>query len=113
MSCNNYDDRIPCDCRECYERQLACDRALDRANGTAGYPPQRDNADPIKPTHYQGKDGMQVFDVIEAFGLNYNLGTVAAYICRAGKKGDALDDLRKAAAHLQREIEIREKARAS
>jgi hypothetical protein len=42
-----------------------------------------------------------------AQALSYNLGTVFTYIWRAGRKpeADALDDLRKAAAHLQFEIE--------
>jgi Protein of unknwon function (DUF3310) len=44
------------------------------------------------------------FDVIEALGLNFNLGCVLKYIMRAGRKGPALDDLRKARNCLDREI---------
>lgn len=55
---------------------------------------------------YYESDGTEVFDVIEAFGLNFNLGNVCKYICRAGRKTfDPLPDLRKAAAYLEREIE--------
>lgn len=51
------------------------------------------------PDHYQG-DGMQPFDVIEAFGLDFWAGNVIKYLCRAGKKGPALDDLKKARHYL-------------
>ena len=37
-------------------------------------------------------------------GLNFNLGNVAKYVSRAGKKGDALQDLEKAKWYLEREI---------
>lgn len=55
---------------------------------------------------YYESDGLEVFDVIEAFDLNFNLGNVIKYICRAGRKTfDPLPDLRKACAYLEREIE--------
>ena len=55
---------------------------------------------------YYESDGIEVFDVIEAFDLNFNLGNVIKYICRAGRKTfDPLPDLRKACAYLEREIE--------
>lgn len=44
------------------------------------------------------------FDIIEALGMNFNLGCVVKYVCRAGRKGPALDDLRKARNCLDREI---------
>lgn len=54
---------------------------------------------------YYESDGIEVFDVIEAFDLNFNLGNVIKYICRAGRKTfDPLQDLRKASAYLDREI---------
>lgn len=55
---------------------------------------------------YYESDGIEVFDVIEAFDLNFNLGNVCKYILRAGRKTfDPLQDLRKASAYLDREIE--------
>ena len=55
---------------------------------------------------YYESDGIEVFDVIEAFDLNFNLGNVCKYICRAGRKTfDPLPDLRKACTYLEREIE--------
>lgn len=57
-----------------------------------------------KPIHYSG-NGMQAIDVIDAFNLNFNLGNSIKYILRAGKKGDAKEDLQKAIWYLNREIE--------
>ena len=55
---------------------------------------------------YYESDGIEVFDVIEAFDLNFNLGNVMKYICRAGRKTfDPLPDLRNACTYLEREIE--------
>ena len=55
---------------------------------------------------YYESDGIEVFDVIEAFDLNFNLGNVIKYICRAGRKTfDPIPDLRKACTYLEREIE--------
>lgn len=55
---------------------------------------------------YYESDGLEVFDVIEAFDLNFNLGNVMKYICRAGRKTfDPIPDLRKACTYLEREIE--------
>lgn len=61
---------------------------------------------------YYSGNNFEVFDVIEAFDLNFNLGNVAKYICRCGKKGnaqDAINDLCKAISYLEREIETRQK----
>lgn len=60
------------------------------------------------PPHYsRGK--FQVWDIIEHFRLNYNLGNVCKYILRAGKKTDSpVEDYKKAIAYLQREVDILE-----
>jgi hypothetical protein len=50
--------------------------------------------------------------VIEAWEMNFNLGNVIKYICRAGLKNISdLEDLRKAAWYLNREIELRTKVK--
>jgi hypothetical protein len=67
------------------------------------------------PAHYGGKDNpYEVIKVIEAWGLDtdFFLATVIKYIPRAGKKGDALEDLQKARWYLDRKISNMEKARA-
>lgn len=58
--------------------------------------------DTLNPTHYKGD--VQPIDLIEAQGLGFNLGNVVKYICRAGRKGDLLEDLKKARWYLEREI---------
>lgn len=58
------------------------------------------------PAHYGGKyNPYEAIKVIEAWGLNFNLGNTAKYIARAGKKDPEaeVDDLDKALFYLQRE----------
>lgn len=61
------------------------------------------------PPHYKS-GGVETIDFIEAKDLNYRLGNVIKYVSRAGKKGDPLQDLEKAAWYLQREITARKNA---
>ena len=56
------------------------------------------------PPHYGGDTAYEAIKVIEAWELGFCLGNTVKYICRAGRKVDALEDLRKAAWYLQREI---------
>lgn len=56
------------------------------------------------PVHYGGDTPYEAIKVIEAWELNFNLGNAAKYICRAGKKGSPLEDLKKAKWYLEREI---------
>ena len=58
------------------------------------------------PTHYGGADNpYEAIKVIEAWNLGFCLGNTVKYISRAGKKNDYVEDLRKAAWYLNREIE--------
>lgn len=43
--------------------------------------------------------------MIEAFQPGFHTGNAVKYILRAGKKGDPVQDLKKARWHLDREIE--------
>lgn len=56
------------------------------------------------PAHYQS-GGMEVIDVIDAFRLGFNIGNAIKYALRSGKKGDRIEDLKKARWYLDREIE--------
>lgn len=62
-------------------------------------------SDPINPAHYK-QGGVEVISAIEAWGLGFCLGNTVKYVARAGKKDSAktIEDLRKAAWYLQREI---------
>lgn len=63
------------------------------------------------PAHYGGADNpFEAIKVIEAWGLGFCLGNTVKYISRAGKKGDRLEDLKKAQWYLAREIQAMEKA---
>lgn len=62
------------------------------------------------PSHYGGENNpYEAIKVIEAWDLNFNLGNVVKYICRAGKKDKStlLGDLEKAQEYLTFEIERR------
>ena len=70
------------------------------------------------PKHYGGEsDPYEAIKVIEAWNLNFNLGNCLKYISRAGRKYDnpktkdmkTLEDLKKAAWYMQREVERFEK----
>lgn len=60
--------------------------------------------DPIQhPVHYTFS-AIEPIDAIEAWQLGFHLGCVLKYLCRAGRKGSRLEDLRKAQWYLNREI---------
>ena len=66
------------------------------------------------PSHYQTSSGMEVIDVIEAFGLGFCLGNVVKYVLRCGKKtDDEIQELKKAKWYLEREISNREKRKVA
>ena len=57
------------------------------------------------PDYYK-RGGIEAIDAIEAWGLGFNLGNVVKYIARCGKKSDkVVEDLKKAAWYLNREVE--------
>jgi Protein of unknwon function (DUF3310) len=57
------------------------------------------------PAHYGGEDNpYEAIKVVEAWDLDFYLGNVIKYVSRAGKKGDELEDLKKARWYLDRKI---------
>lgn len=62
------------------------------------------------PPHYGGDTVYEHIKVVNAWGLNYQLGNATKYICRAGKKDQAkaVEDLKKAVWYLEAEIKRRE-----
>lgn len=92
-----------------YEYDLAQCPICGRVSPQTLATPQR--PDPVlHPSHYIANN-IEMTEVIEAFGLGFHLGNVVKYVLRAGKKGDRLEDLRKAEWYLRREIEREQKAR--
>jgi hypothetical protein len=56
------------------------------------------------PPHYtQHPSGVECIDIIE--WLPYNIGAAIKYLWRTGKKNDAIEDLKKARWHIEREIQ--------
>jgi len=76
------------DCEMCGEHIVDCDCPTTPVN---------------HPKHYRGTK-YEAIDIIEDFDLNFCLGNAIKYILRAGKKGDKIEDLRKAIWYLTREI---------
>lgn len=61
----------------------------------------------IRPKYYNfGK--YEPKDVIRDWGMNFNCGCAIKYIARAGRKGNKIEDLRKALTYIQFEIEALE-----
>jgi hypothetical protein len=61
------------------------------------------------PPHYTSHpSGVECIQITEHMG--FNVGNAIKYLWRADEKGAPLDDLRKAAWYVQREIERRERA---
>jgi hypothetical protein len=60
------------------------------------------------PRHYNlHPSGVECIDVVEH--MPFNVGNAVKYLWRAGQKGDALEDLKKARWYIEREISKREK----
>jgi len=59
------------------------------------------------PDHYQTEGTLEAIDIIEAYKLNFSLGSAVKYILRAGRKPgeSATEDLSKAIWYIQREID--------
>ena len=58
------------------------------------------------PSSYQ-RGSIQVWDFVRDKELNFHLGNVIKYVCRAGHKDDDIEDLSKAIHYLSNEIEFR------
>lgn len=89
----------------------ACLARLSEWNPTAEHALVRDmgvhakrDHDPInRPSHYTSHpSGIECIEV--ARHMNFNLGNAIKYIWRAGSKGDAVEDLRKACWYIEDEI---------
>ena len=58
------------------------------------------------PKYYR-RGTIQVWDFVRDQELNFHLGNVIKYVCRAGHKFDDIDDLEKAIHYLKNEVEFR------
>lgn len=80
-----------CGAPENASHSITCKRTIEKIN---------------HPQHYGGDTVYEVIKVCEAWGLDSDayLFNVVKYVGRAGKKGDALEDLKKARFYLERRI---------
>ncbi len=101
-------DKQP-DCRECGTGQGLCAQHVMQADqaaaavkvaGAFGQSLEKVN----HPSHYGGDTTYEHIKVAEAWSLNYALGSATKYICRVGKKGDSLENLKKARFWIEYEI---------
>lgn len=61
-------------------------------------------SDAINPAHYQSHpSGIECIQITEH--MNFCRGNAIKYLWRAGEKGDAIEDLRKARWYIDREIQ--------
>lgn len=89
---------------QCCECKAAADRF--EQEHAAGF-------DPVtRPAHYEFASISPLNAVLD-WNLNYLRGSALKYLVRAGRKGDEVEDLKKAAYCLRREIERVESLRAS
>ena len=71
---------------------------------------EKDNVN--HPPHYTAHpSGVECIEIAEHYG--FCIGNALKYLWRAGLKGDAVEDLKKARWYLDREISNREKAIAN
>lgn len=82
-----------------YDVRRALQEDLEREKALAHDPVER-------PDHYTM--GMEVFDFIESWDMDFASGNVIKYVTRAPYKGKPLQDLRKARWYLDRLIKSAE-----
>lgn len=104
-------------CGFALEAKWKCDAGIQDNQGADGAPTyaQEQLADVERrraidhPAYYKA-GGVEAIDVIEAWNLDFCLGNTVKYIARCGRKSEnAVEDLKKAAWYLNREIERKEK----
>jgi hypothetical protein len=114
-----YDDDFECDCEECvpvdYVEPTYAERIREKyANGIPGVDPLSailSDFDPVdRPAHYTEGREIEPIDAIEDWGLGFLDGQVLKYISRWDRKGDSVENLKKARFYLNRLIAREESA---
>lgn len=98
---------------EYWESVMNLKKCLDAMDSTDSYEEKSDKnfiPDPVnRPPHYTGHpSGIECIQVTEHMG--FNLGNATKYIWRCDLKIDAIEDLKKAAWYIDREIQRRNKS---
>ena len=96
-------DDCPTDCDGYEIAWSAIQKYLEKHSDISLKPTQTDSVN--HPAHYnRGK--IEVADFIYDQQLNFNRGNAIKYICRAGFKGDMVEDLEKAIWYLNHELKM-------
>jgi hypothetical protein len=100
-NCNNFEEGVSNNCAIYYSYQFEkCHAYMDTPGKTHEKP------DPVNhPPHYIEGRTIEPIDVIEDWSLSYHLGNALKYISRAGRKSDAVEDIKKAIWYLNRYVE--------
>lgn len=107
--CSNYANSL---CPDPYHCDGTSSSGTIRTCYTPIIPPPLTPNDAVShPSHYISGRNYEPKDVIRDWDLNFNLGSAVKYISRAGRKGDPIQDLRKARQFIEFEIEALEKER--
>lgn len=56
------------------------------------------------PDHYKSRIGVECIEVIDSLRLGFNTGNAMKYLWRHKRKGNPIEDLKKAAWYIDREI---------
>jgi hypothetical protein len=85
----------------------------ERRRATGSWPRINGGGDAVNhPAHYNAHpSGIECIEVVEHMG--FNVGNAIKYLWRADLKGNALEDLQKAAWYVEREIEKRRRKEES
>lgn len=91
-------------CHPCYNWRDDAKKSYDLAVKTKRERGDKHWPDPINPQHYTSHpSGVECIQITKH--MNFCLGNAMKYIWRAGQKGDAIEDLNKAAWYIQCEID--------
>lgn len=92
-----------CDHPVCYGRRMGL---CNNCDGEKFFSSKEESFDSVhRPAHYAEGRKYEPRKVIADWGLNFNLGNAVKYVARAGRKGDKIEDLRKAIQYIEFEIE--------
>jgi len=98
MGCDRYY------CKNCGAERIDVEIEEVKARAAALTEHSKYNDPVTKPSHYNWHpSGVECKTIAEAFC--YNLGCAIEYIWWAGRKGDVIEDLKKAQEHIKNEIE--------
>lgn len=102
LDLSNFDTSNVTDMNSMFEDNLAYQNKKVKFKDDLDFTKKEVEEEKTKPTYYKLQN-IEVFDFIDEFQLNFNIGNVAKYIARYQNK-NGLEDLEKAKVYLEKEI---------